>query len=99
MAVHGTGAAIGFQLYLMARPPHLPERMIAAAPDAFFGHFLDIRAHDPGAVPADIRAACRDARRDAVPSIAADYRASAGADARTRRGRSRALPVSTRTHV
>ncbi|MEU2284545.1 alpha/beta hydrolase [Streptomyces sp. NPDC013178] len=78
--MQGTKAAIGFHLYLMAQPPHLPEQMIAAAPDAFFGHFLDIWAHDPDAIPSDIRAAYLNACRDAVPSIVADYRASAGVD-------------------
>jgi pimeloyl-ACP methyl ester carboxylesterase len=78
--MRGTTAAIGFHLYLMAQPPGLPERMIAAAPDAFFGHFLDIWARDPEAIPADVRAAYLGACRDAVPSIVADYRASAGVD-------------------
>jgi haloacetate dehalogenase len=78
--MHGTSAAVGFHLYLMAQPPGLPERMIGADPDAFFGHFLDLWAHDPGAVPAPVRAAYLDACREAVPSIVADYRASAGID-------------------
>jgi pimeloyl-ACP methyl ester carboxylesterase len=78
--MHGVTAAVGFHLYLMAQPPGLPEQMIAAAPDAFFGHFLDIWANDPGAIPAGIRAAYLDASREAVPSIVADYRASAGVD-------------------
>ncbi|MCW2948824.1 MAG: haloacetate dehalogenase [Actinoallomurus sp.] len=79
-AMRGTSAAVGFHLYLMAQPPGLPEQMIAASPDAFFGHFLDIWAGDPQAIPADVRAAYLDACRDAVPSIVADYRASAGID-------------------
>ncbi|MBT3152863.1 alpha/beta hydrolase [Streptomyces sp. CHD11] len=79
-ALHGTSAAVGFHLYLMAQPPGLPERMIEASADAFFGHFLDVWAKDPGAVPADVRAAYLAACRDAVPSIVADYRASAGVD-------------------
>ncbi|ACZ88027.1 alpha/beta fold hydrolase [Streptosporangium roseum] len=78
--MRGTSAAIGFHLYLMAQPPGLPEQMIAASPDAFFGHFLDLWANDPRAVPADVRAAYLDACRGAVPSIVADYRASAGVD-------------------
>jgi haloacetate dehalogenase len=78
--MHGVTAAVGFHLYLMAQPPGLPEQLIAASPDAFFGHFLDIWANDPHAVPADVRAAYLDACRDAVPSIVADYRASAGID-------------------
>ncbi|RNG27016.1 alpha/beta fold hydrolase [Streptomyces botrytidirepellens] len=79
-AMHGTTAAVGFHLYLMAQPPGLPERMIAAAPDAFFGHFLDLWGTDPAAIPAAVRAAYLDACRAAVPSIVADYRASAGID-------------------
>src|SRR3954452_19582039 len=78
--MRGTTAAVGFHLYLMAQPPGLPEQMIAASPDAFFGHFLDIWTNDPQAIPADVRAAYLDACRDAVPSIVADYRASAGVD-------------------
>ena len=78
--MHGVTAAVGFHLYLMAQPPGLPERMIAAAPDDFFGHFLDLWGTDPAAIPADIRTAYLDACRAAVPSIVADYRASAGID-------------------
>jgi haloacetate dehalogenase len=78
--MHGVSAAVGFHLYLMAQPPGLPEQLIAASADAFFGHFLDIWAGDPGAIPPDVRAAYLDASRAAVPSIVADYRASAGID-------------------
>ncbi|MFC8241937.1 alpha/beta fold hydrolase [Streptomyces chartreusis] len=78
--MHGVTAAVGFHLYLMAQPPGLPERMIGAAPDDFFGHFLDIWTTDRAAVPGDVRAAYLAACREAVPSIVADYRASAGID-------------------
>ncbi|MGQ4387318.1 alpha/beta fold hydrolase [Streptomyces sp. SAS_270] len=78
--MHGTAAAVGFHLYLMAQPAGLPERMIEADPDTFFGHFLDIWTNTPQAVPADIRAAYLDACRTAVTSIVADYRASAHID-------------------
>lgn len=78
--MHGVSAAVGFHLYLMAQPPGLPERMISASADAFFGHFLDVWATDPDAIPADVRARYLAASRDAVPSIVADYRASAGID-------------------
>jgi haloacetate dehalogenase len=81
-AMHGRTAAVGFHLYLMAQPPGLPEQMIAASADAFFGHFLDSWATDPQAIPADVRAAYLDASRAAVTSIVADYRASAGIDVR-----------------
>ncbi|RSN25811.1 alpha/beta hydrolase [Amycolatopsis sp. WAC 04169] len=78
--LHGAGAAVGFHLYLMAQPPGLPEQLIAGAPDAFFGHFLDAWTRDGDAIPADVRAAYLEASRNAVPSIVADYRASAGID-------------------
>jgi haloacetate dehalogenase len=78
--MHGTSAAVGFHLYLMAQPPGLPERMIAASADDFFGYFLDLWQSDPAAIPPDVRAAYLAACRDAVPSIVADYRASAGVD-------------------
>ncbi|WP_106400222.1 alpha/beta fold hydrolase [Actinocorallia populi] len=78
--MHGATAAVGFHLYLMAQPPGLPEQMIASCPDLFFGHFLDLWTTDPAAIPADVRAAYLDACRAAVPSIVADYRASAGID-------------------
>ncbi|MBB5431240.1 pimeloyl-ACP methyl ester carboxylesterase [Nocardiopsis composta] len=78
--MHGASAAVGFHLYLMAQPPGLPERMISAAPDDFFGHFLDVWTRDPAALPAEVRAAYLKASREAVDSIVADYRASAGVD-------------------
>ncbi|MFJ2771165.1 alpha/beta fold hydrolase [Streptomyces sp. NPDC087300] len=97
--LHGTSAAVGFHLYLMAQPPGLPEQMIEASADAFFGHFLDIWTRDPGAVPDDIRAAYLKASREAVPSIVADYRASATVDlehdaADRQAGRTLAMPVT-----
>jgi pimeloyl-ACP methyl ester carboxylesterase len=79
-AMHGASAAVGFHLYLMAQPPGLPEQLIGGAPDAFFGHFLDAWAADTAAIPAEVRAAYLAACRAAVPSIVADYRASAGID-------------------
>jgi pimeloyl-ACP methyl ester carboxylesterase len=78
--LHGTSAAVGFHLYLMAQPPGLPEALINGSPDAFFGHFLDTWATDPAAIPAGVRAAYLRASRAAVPSIVADYRASATID-------------------
>ncbi|WIM94020.1 alpha/beta hydrolase [Actinoplanes oblitus] len=78
--MRGASAAVGFHLYLMAQPPGLPERMIAASADEFFGHFLDVWTRDPAAIPAGVRRAYLDASRAAVPSIVADYRATAGID-------------------
>jgi pimeloyl-ACP methyl ester carboxylesterase len=76
--LHGVDAAVAFHLYLMAQPPGLPERLISAAPDAFFGHFLDVWGG--AGLPRDVRAAYLRASREAVPSIVADYRASATVD-------------------
>ncbi|MER5429345.1 alpha/beta hydrolase [Streptomyces sp. NPDC002588] len=78
--LHGVGAAVAFHLYLMAQPPGLPERMIAGSADAFFGHFLDVWSTSPDAIPAEVRAEYLRACRDAVPSIVADYRATATVD-------------------
>lgn len=79
-AMHGTTAAVGFHLYLMAQPPGLPEQMIGASAEAFFGHFLDAWTQNREAIPADVRGAYLDASAAAVSSIVADYRASAGVD-------------------
>jgi len=73
-------AAVGFHLYLMAQPPGLPEQLIGASADAFFGHFLDVWTQNPLAIPAEVRAAYLAASRAAVPSIVADYRATATVD-------------------
>jgi pimeloyl-ACP methyl ester carboxylesterase len=97
--LHGAGAAVAFHLYLMAQPPGLPEQMISASADAFFGHFLDAWSKDPAAFPDDVRAEYLRAARDAVGSIVADYRASAGIDiehdqADRAAGRLLAMPVT-----
>ena len=78
--LHGLTASVAFHLYLMAQPAPLPERLIAGAPDLFFGHFLDAWTGDAAAIPADVRAEYLRASREAIPSIVADYRASAGID-------------------
>ncbi|MFJ4060210.1 alpha/beta fold hydrolase [Streptomyces albogriseolus] len=78
--LHGVSAAVGFHLYLMAQPPGLPETMIAGSADAFFGSFLDAWSGGPDGLPPEVRAAYLRASRAAVPSIVADYRASAGVD-------------------
>ncbi|MGW1173979.1 alpha/beta fold hydrolase [Kitasatospora sp. NPDC002543] len=78
--LRGVPAAVGYHLFLMAQPPGLPETMIANSADAFFGSFLDAWAGDPAALPAEVRAEYLRASAAAVPSIVADYRASAGID-------------------
>ncbi|MFY1670608.1 alpha/beta fold hydrolase [Plantactinospora sp. WMMB334] len=97
--LHGVDARVAFHLYLMAQPPGLPEQMIGASPDAFFGYFLDGWGRDPHAIPAEVRAEYLRASREAVPSIVADYRASAGVDVEHDRadraaGRRLEMPVS-----
>ncbi|MDI9887522.1 alpha/beta hydrolase [Streptomyces sp. HNM0645] len=78
--LNGVNAAVAFHLYLMAQPPGLAEQMIANSADAFFGHFLDAWSMSSHAIPADVRAEYLRACRDAVPSIVADYRATATID-------------------
>ncbi|MFD7310291.1 alpha/beta fold hydrolase [Promicromonospora sp. NPDC059942] len=97
--LHGADAAVAFHLYLMAQPPGLPERMIEASADEFFGFFLDAWGTSAEAFPADVRAEYLRASREAVPSIVADYRASAGIDVEHDRadqaaGRRLTMPVT-----
>ena len=94
--LHGVDAAVAWHLYLMAQPAGLPERMIAGAADEFFGAFLDAWGADESTMPTEIREAYLEASRDAVPSIVADYRASAGIDLehdRTDRAQGTKLPM------
>lgn len=94
--LHGVEAAVAWHLYLMAQPPGLPERMIAATADEFFGSFLDAWGADSTAIPPQVRDAYLTASRDAVPSIVADYRASASIDLdhdRADRAAGRTLPM------
>ncbi|MFC7846582.1 alpha/beta fold hydrolase [Streptomyces sp. NPDC057382] len=98
-ALSGVSGAVGYHLYLMAQPPGLPERMIAACAEDFFGSFLDAWTHDPQAIPAGVRAHYLAASAAAVPSIVADYRACAGVDvehdgADRAAGNRLAMPVS-----
>ncbi|MFH9683890.1 alpha/beta fold hydrolase [Streptomyces globisporus] len=79
-ALRGVNGAVGFHLYLMAQAPGLPEEMIQGAADTFFSYFLDAWTKDPDALPANVRAHYLAASAAAVPSIVADYRASAGVD-------------------
>jgi haloacetate dehalogenase len=78
--MHGADATVAFHLYLMAQPPGLPERMIAASADEFFGHFLDAWTKDAAAIPGPVRAEYLRASREAVTSIVADCRATSGID-------------------
>jgi haloacetate dehalogenase len=99
-ALAGVGGVFAFHLYLLAQPGELPERMLAADPDLFFGHFLDTWTMDESAIPPAIREsyleACR--RPAAIHAICEDYRASAFVDpghdeADRREGRRLTQPV------
>ncbi|WP_040830303.1 alpha/beta fold hydrolase [Nocardia jiangxiensis] len=78
--LHGVDAAVAWHLYLMAQPKGLPERMIDAVAEDFFSSFLD--AWDPSGTtfPPHVRRHYIDSSARAVPSIVADYRATAGID-------------------
>jgi haloacetate dehalogenase len=78
--LQGLSASVAWHLYFMAQPAGLPEAMISGAADEFFGSFLDAWADDPAAMPDDVRAEYLRASREAIPSIVADYRASAHVD-------------------
>ena len=96
--LHGETAAVAWHLYLMAQPVGLPERMIAATAEEFFGSFLDAWGSDEGTIPPAIRRHYIDSAARAVPSIVADYRASAGVDLQQDRadradGRRLSMPV------
>ncbi|MGV9316155.1 alpha/beta fold hydrolase [Streptomyces sp. NPDC003691] len=78
--LHGVPAAVGYHLFLMAQPPGLPETLIANSADSFFGSFLDAWANDPAAIPEEVRTEYLRASAAAVPSVVADFRASAGID-------------------
>jgi haloacetate dehalogenase len=78
--LHGVQAAVAWHLYLMAQPPGLPEAMISATADHFFASFLDAWGTDDTTIPPEVRAHYLAASAAAVPSIVADYRASAGID-------------------
>ncbi|OLT53961.1 alpha/beta fold hydrolase [Cellulosimicrobium sp. CUA-896] len=96
--LHGADARVAWHLYLMAQPAGLPEAMIAATADAFFGSFLDGWTGRPDAIPAEARAEYLRASREAVPSIVADYRASAEIDVehdRADRAQGRTLDMPT----
>lgn len=96
--LRGVDAAVAWHLYLMAQPPGLPERMIAAVAEEFFGSFLD--AWDPSGTtfPAEVRRHYIESSARAVPSIVADYRATATIDLEMDRadrtaGRQLSIPV------
>ncbi|WP_348790106.1 alpha/beta hydrolase [Leifsonia sp. NPDC080035] len=96
--LHGVDAKVAWHLYLMAQPAGLPERMIAAVAEDFFASFLDAWDIDGTTFTPEVRRHYLDSSVAAVPSIVADYRASAGIDLEQDRadreeGRKLAMPV------
>ncbi|GAA3882807.1 alpha/beta hydrolase [Leifsonia kafniensis] len=97
--LHGVDAKVAWHLYLMAQPRGVAEPMIQATADTFFASFIDDWLSNPDAIPAEYRAEYLRASREAVPSIVADYRASAGIDLSHDRddrasGRTLGMPVT-----
>lgn len=97
--LQGVDAKVAWHLYLMAQPAGLPEKMIAAVADEFFGSFLD--AWDPSGTTfsSAVRAHYVDSSVAAIDSIVADYRATAGIDlemdaADREEGRRLTMPVA-----
>ncbi len=96
--LHGVDAKVAWHLYLMAQPKGLPEKMIQSVSDEFFASFLD--AWDPAGTTftKEFRQHYVESSSLSVPSIVADYRASAGIDLDMDRadraaGRQLAMPV------
>lgn len=78
----GTAGVFAFHLYLLAQPNDLPERLLAAAPRDFFGHFLDVWTSVPNAIPQSVRDVylAASSRSESIRAICNDYRASAFID-------------------
>ncbi|MDJ0362200.1 alpha/beta hydrolase, partial [Rhodococcus sp. H29-C3] len=81
-ALVGVAGVFAFHLYLLAQPSPLPEKIIGADPDAFFGHFNDTWLKFPTAIDTATRSAYISAcsRPAAIHAICQDYRASAFID-------------------
>jgi haloacetate dehalogenase len=67
---------------LLAQPEPLPERLIAAAPDAVVNDALDNWGSDPASFPPEVRSAYLDALSNpaAIHAICEEYRAAADID-------------------
>jgi pimeloyl-ACP methyl ester carboxylesterase len=75
-------AMAAFQLFFLAQPDELPERLLAAAPEAVLDFFLDRWCATPGAIEPDARAAYLEALgcAESIRAICADYRAGTEID-------------------
>jgi len=78
--LHGVDAKIAWHLYLMAQPKGLPEKMIHSVAEEFFSSFLDDWDPTGTTFTPELRRHYVESSTHAVPSIVADYRASAGID-------------------
>ncbi len=78
--LRGVDAKVAWHLYLMAQPKGLPEKMIAAVADEFFASFLDSWDPTGTTFSPELRAHYVNASIASVPSIVADYRATASVD-------------------
>lgn len=78
--LQGVHAKVAWHLYLMAQPPGLPEKMIAAVAPEFFASFLDAWDPDGTTFDDDVRRHYVDSSVASVDAIVADYRATAGVD-------------------
>ncbi|MBO3089971.1 alpha/beta fold hydrolase [Cellulomonas dongxiuzhuiae] len=78
--LQGVHAKVAWHLYLMAQPPGLPEKMIAAVAPEFFASFLDAWDTDGSAFDVATRRHYVDSAVASVDAIVADYRATAGVD-------------------
>lgn len=73
--------ALGFWPWsLLAQPEPLPERLLAAGPEAIVDDALSAWGSPPGAFPPEVRMAYVEALRDRVHSICEEYRAAATLD-------------------
>jgi haloacetate dehalogenase len=96
----GVAGVFASHLYFLAQQADLPERLIAADPDLFFGHFLDAWSKVTGAISAPVRRHYLDACANAAAThaICEDYRAGAFVDPAhdeeaRRAGRRLSMPV------
>jgi pimeloyl-ACP methyl ester carboxylesterase len=99
-ALRGVAGVFAWHLAFLAQPGDLPQRLIGADPEAFFGHFLDQWSQSPETVPDDVRRAYLAELRtaDGIRGVCEDYRAGAFVDpahdaADRAAGRRLAMPV------
>ena len=99
-ALHGVAGVFAWHLAFLAQPGELPQRLIAADPDTFFGHFLDQWSESPQTISDDVRRAYLAAlgTADGIRGVCEDYRAGAFVDpdhdaADRTAGRRLAMPV------